>query len=68
MFQTKTTKQNALKAIHNQIQLLCKANETFDGYLQLLEGAGDNEALSELLSDYQKYSIRSKITFLILVL
>jgi hypothetical protein len=47
---------------------LCKANETFDGYLQLLEGAGDKEELSELLSDYQKYSIRSKITILILAL
>ncbi len=68
MFQTKAAEQNALEAIHNQIQLLCKANETFDGYLQLLQGAGDKEELSELLSDYQKYNIRTKITILILAL
>ncbi len=43
MFQTKAAKQNALEAIHNQIQLLCKANKTFDGYLQLLNGAGIKE-------------------------
>ena len=68
MFRTKAAEQNALEAIHNQIQLLCKANETFDGYLQLLEGAGDKEELSELLSVFQKYNIRTKITILILAL
>ncbi len=68
MFRTKAAEQNALEAIHSQIQLLCKANETFDGYLQLLEGAGDKEELSELLSDYHKYNIRTKITILILAL
>ncbi len=31
MFRTKAAEQNSLESIHNQIQLLCKANKTFDG-------------------------------------
>jgi hypothetical protein len=67
MFRTKLDEENALEAIQNQLKLLCKANGSPEGYLELIEG-GEDEELLEYLSEHQKYKIKLKRVILIFAL
>ena len=69
MFRPKCKEENALQAIRNQIKLLRTANESPEGFLDLLSEKGEEEEeLLDGLSEYQKYQTRTKIIILIFAL
>ena len=69
LFRPKCDEENALQAIRNQIKLLRTANESPEGFLDLLSEKGDKEEeLLEGLSEYQKYQTRTKVIILIFAL
>jgi hypothetical protein len=73
LFRPIVTERDALEGIDNQIELLRTANSTPNGYFALIDKGNnsnnkDEEEEEELLSEYQVWLVRQKITVLTLAL